>query len=260
MQWPPPAHELCKEGPFSKWGAGCVVAAVQLLQREATREHHILPGRVRRPRDLREGVPQLCLCHEEHRLGHKAAPTSERPVCPHAAAPYEDVVAAPCPLEVAKGWDQGLEEKPRLVLRKGLHVQVASRVMGHEEEVRLRWVVRAAGAGQEPVMQHDLEAPLVVAAEGRATRKHVQLFIVLHVVDEDARGAAQRHAGLDLVARHDLERVPRHLSGGHADARALARVRRLPEDQPPDVPDLVVRDRPPSPIAGSLVQLARVQG
>eukprot|EP00446_Apocalathium_sp_SHHI-4_P025819 CAMPEP_0177274178 /NCGR_PEP_ID=MMETSP0367-20130122/67030_1 /TAXON_ID=447022 ORGANISM="Scrippsiella hangoei-like, Strain SHHI-4" /NCGR_SAMPLE_ID=MMETSP0367 /ASSEMBLY_ACC=CAM_ASM_000362 /LENGTH=107 /DNA_ID=CAMNT_0018730499 /DNA_START=605 /DNA_END=925 /DNA_ORIENTATION=- len=97
---------------------------------------------------------QLRLRHQEDGVLDESPPRSKRAVCPHAAAPDKDVIVATCPVEEAQRMHKTLEQGLGLQLAKRSHVQVACRVVGHEEKVGLFGIVRPARARKEPIMKH----------------------------------------------------------------------------------------------------------
>merc|ERR1740121_1357609 len=64
-------------------------------------------------------------------------------------------------------------------------VDETSCVMRHEEEIRLVRIVCAARASQEPIVQGDFHAPLIVLAEGRAAGQLLQRGVLVRLVHID---------------------------------------------------------------------------
>mmetsp|Transcript_7712 Transcript_7712/g.21817 ORF Transcript_7712/g.21817 Transcript_7712/m.21817 type:complete len:219 (-) Transcript_7712:460-1116(-) len=167
----------------------------------------------------------------------------------------------------------------RIAAREGVcMVDQAGSVVRHEEEVCLVRIVGAARTGQEPIMESNLHAPLVVLAEGCPPCKALECRMLIRVIHIDAEarswctllrgpiaawtyvcwGASMRPPIPDAtpVAIVQSEGIP---EAAAAVGTAKPAADRVLQDLAAETVDLGSSDWPDLAIAGSFVEEVRVE-
>mmetsp|Transcript_37098 Transcript_37098/g.106586 ORF Transcript_37098/g.106586 Transcript_37098/m.106586 type:complete len:230 (-) Transcript_37098:171-860(-) len=158
-------------------------------------------------------------------------------------------------------------------------VDQASCVVGHEEEVCLVGIVRAARARQEPIVQCDFHAPLVVLTERRPPGQLLECWMLVGLIHVDpkarfrragvrgaeaagAHGRGRRTVGSPVPHRAPISIVqPEGVLEAPSTVRPTAAASHgSPQDLPPQAVHLRGGDGPDGAVPRRLVEKVRVQG